>query len=171
VKYALPSLLTVFFDGLLAAPCRTEARLTCKVRFMDFVVSNIVWIVLALASGLGLLLPLLRGRNANQVSPAQAVMLINRQRAVMIDVRDAAEVEKSKIANALAIPLGELADKAKELTKYKSRPVIVLCANGSRAVTGVETLTKAGFEQVFSLEGGLKAWKDAGQPVISGSKS
>lgn len=138
---------------------------------MDFVVSNIIWIVLALASGVGLLFPYLRNRGVSSVSPAQAVMLINRQHAVMIDVRDAAEIEKSKVANALTIPLGELAAKAKDLTKYKSRPVIVLCATGSRSASAVSTLTKAGFEQVFSLDGGLKAWKDAGQPVISGGKS
>lgn len=138
---------------------------------MDFVVSNIIWIVLALASGFGLLYPYLRNRGVSSVSPAQAVMLLNRQHAVMIDVRDAAEVEKSRIANTQTIPLGELAAKAQDLSKYKSRPVIVLCANGNRAASGVSILTKAGFEQVFSLEGGLKAWKDAGQPVISGGKS
>lgn len=138
---------------------------------MDFVVANLVWIALALVSGLLLIVPMLRNRGVSSVTPTQAVLLLNRQHAVMIDVREAAEIEKGRIANALTIPLGELAGKAADLAKYKSRPVILVCASGNRSTSGVSTLTKAGFEQVFSLEGGLKAWKDAGQPVISGTKS
>lgn len=159
------------FGGLFDAMRRTEGRLTCKVRPMDFVTSNILWIAVAIVSGAALIYPMFRNRSVNSVTPTQAVMLLNRQHGILIDVRTQEEQEKTKIAKALAIPLADLADKLNDLTKYKSRPVILVCATGTRSVNGVSILTKAGFEQVFNLEGGLKAWKDAGQPVLNGNKS
>jgi len=138
---------------------------------MDFVTSNILWIIVAIVSGGALVYPMLRNRHVSSVSPAQAVMLLNRQHAVLVDVRNKDEQDKMKIAKALPIPMAELADRIDELSKYKSRPVILVCASGARSASSVGVLTKAGFEQVFSLEGGLKAWKDAGQPVLSGNKS
>ena len=65
----------------------------------------------------------------------------------------------------------ESQDRVAELGKNKSRPVVLVCASGARSAKGVEVLRKAGFEQVFNLDGGVKGWKDAGQPVVSGKKA
>lgn len=139
---------------------------------MEFVAQNLFLITIALISGAALLLPVLRdARAANAVTPGQAVMLINRQNAQIVDVRDAAELESGRIADARHIPLAELADRVAELGKNKSRPVVLVCASGARSAKGVEVLRKAGFEQVFNLDGGVKGWKDAGQPVVSGKKA
>lgn len=138
---------------------------------MEFISQNIFLITLAIISGAGLLLPILRDarEHGTQVSPAQAVMLMNRQNAVVVDVRDAAEFAAERIEGARNIPAAELAKRSKELEKFKSRPVILACASGSRASKAVGTLRKEGFQQVYNLGGGLKAWKDAGQPVRSGA--
>ncbi len=140
---------------------------------MDFISQNIFLITLAIVSGLGLLLPLLREArdHATQVTPAQAVMLMNRQNAVVVDVREAAEFAAEHINGSRNIPAQELADRAKELEKFKARPVVLSCATGARSSRALATLRKAGFEQVFSLAGGIKAWKEAGQPIGSGTKS
>ncbi len=140
---------------------------------MDFISQNIFLITLAVVSGLGLLLPLIREArdHATQVTPAQSVMLMNRQNAVLIDVRDATEFSVERIEGARSIPSAELDARIKELEKFKNRPVILTCATGNRSSRAIATLRKAGFEQVFSLAGGLKAWKDAGQPISTGSKS
>lgn len=139
---------------------------------MDFISQNIFLITLAVISGLGLLLPMLRDARdgATQVTPAQAVMLMNRQNAVLVDVRDANEFAAERIETAKNIPAAELASRVKEIEKFKSRPVILACASGSRSGRSVAVLRKAGFEQVFNLGGGLKAWKDAGQPISGASK-
>lgn len=140
---------------------------------MDFISQNIFLVTLAVVSGFGLILPLLRDArdHATQVTPSQAVMLMNRQNAVLIDIREAAEFSAERIEGSRNIPATELASRTKEIEKFKSRPVILTCASGSRSARSVSTLRKAGFEQVFNLAGGLKAWKDASQPISSGPKS
>jgi rhodanese-related sulfurtransferase len=139
---------------------------------MDFVAQNIFLITIAIVSGVALFLPVLRDARAlNTVTPGQTVMLLNRQNALIVDVRDAGELESGKIADALHIPLAELSDRMGELGKNKSRPLVLVCASGSRSGKGVALLRKAGYEQAFNLDGGIKAWKDAGQPVVSGKKA
>ncbi|GAB2881372.1 rhodanese-like domain-containing protein [Uliginosibacterium flavum] len=138
---------------------------------MEFVTQNIFLIVIAAVSGFALFLPVLRDARANSITPGQAVMLINRQHAVIVDVRDTEELASGHIVNSQNIPLASLAERAAELGKNKTRPVILVCASGARSGKGVEILRKAGFEQVFNLDGGIKGWKDAGQSLVIGKKA
>lgn len=137
---------------------------------MDFVSQNIFLITLAVISGLALFLPMLRDAqaNASQVSPSQAVMLLNRQNAVMVDVRETAELASGRINGARHIPAGEIVSRVSELEKFKSRPVILVCETGARSGRALGAIRKAGFSQVYNLGGGIKAWKDAGQPLTTG---
>lgn len=140
---------------------------------MEFVSQNLFLVTLAIISGLALFLPMLRDaqQSASQVSPSQAVMLMNRQNAVIVDVREAAELGNGRIEGARHIPAGELEKRMQELEKYKSRPVILVCETGARSGRALAGLRKAGFAQAFNLAGGIKAWKDAGQPLISGKQA
>jgi rhodanese-related sulfurtransferase len=135
---------------------------------MDFIVDNIPWIALAAISGAMLFIPMLRGANAAALSPTQAVMLVNRQNAVMLDVRDTEEFKANSIANARNIPLAELEKRLDEISKYRNKPVIAICATGNRSGRAVSILRKAGFEQPYNLAGGIAAWREAGQPVSTG---
>lgn len=168
--------------GLLTCPFRPFGGLFCRfqpetalteVKRMNFFLEtqNLILLIMALVSGAALIVPLLREGSTSSVTPAQAVMLINRQHAVLVDVRDAAELESGRIASALTIPLGELGKRIGELEKYKTRPIIVLCATGNRSAKGAGVLRKAGFAQVFNLDGGIKSWKSAGQPLVGGTKA
>lgn len=132
---------------------------------MDFVTHNIIWIVLAAVSGGMLVYPMLSGAVSNSLSPAQAVLLINRQNGLVLDVRSEEEYQTSFIAGSRNIVLSDLEKRSAELAKFRSKPVVVVCASGNRSAKAVGVLRKAGFEQVFNLEGGLNAWRDAGQPV------
>lgn len=132
---------------------------------MDFVQSNLVWITLALVSGAMLVYPMFTGAAGNSVSAAQAVLLINRQNALLLDVRNADEYAASYINGARNIPLDELEKRVEELAKHRAKPVVVVCASGNRSTRAIGILRKAGFEQTFSLAGGLASWRDAGQPV------
>ncbi|MDQ7989432.1 MAG: rhodanese-like domain-containing protein [Candidatus Dactylopiibacterium sp.] len=140
---------------------------------MEFISQNIFLITIAVISGLALLLPLLRdARNhATHVSPAQAVMLMNRQNAVIVDVRETTEFAAERIEGSRNIPAGELAGRVKELEKFKSRPLILTCASGARSARAIGTLRKEGFAQVYNLGGGIKGWKDAGQPIAAGKRT
>jgi rhodanese-related sulfurtransferase len=128
---------------------------------------NLVLFGLAITSGGMLLFPLFtRGmRPGAEVGPAEAVMLINRKDAVVIDVRDEGEFTGGHINNARHVPEKQLADRMKELEKFKSKSVIVSCASGRRAGTVVDALRKQGFTEVVALRGGISAWQQAGMPL------
>jgi rhodanese-related sulfurtransferase len=170
--------------GSLGCARRLDARITrvfdrqhlfqhSPGRTMDFVSQNIFLITIAVLSGAMLLIPMLREAqgDASQVSPSQAVMLLNRQHAIILDVRETAELAGGRIEGSRHIPLGEIDKRQDELEKFKNRPVILACESGSRSGRAVSVLRKAGFAQVYNLAGGLKAWKEAGQPLSSGKKA
>lgn len=135
---------------------------------MDFVVNNFVWIVVAFVSGGLLLWPMVRGKTAGpSVSPLQATLMINREDAIVLDVREADEFARGHVPNARGIPLGQVASRLGEIEKFKDKPVIVLCQHGNRSASACGTLRKNGFGKVFNLSGGLNAWEQAGQPVTT----
>lgn len=99
------------------------------------------------------------------VGPVQAVHLINRRDAVVLDVREAGEFSEGHITGARHIPQAQLAGRLKELDKVKGKPIIVACATGNRSRSAAAALEKNGHAEVFNLEGGLAAWRQAGMPV------
>ena len=128
---------------------------------------NMVLLGLALVSGGMLLYPLFnRGmRTSAEVGPSDAVMLINRKDAVVIDVRDESEFAGGHITNARHIPEKQLDERMKELEKFKAKPVIVSCASGRRSAGVADSLRKQGFADVVALRGGISAWVQAGMPL------
>lgn len=127
---------------------------------------NMVLFGLALVSGGMLLYPLLRGSRAStEVGPGDAVMLINRKDAVVIDVRDDGEFSGGHITNARHIPEKQIAERVKELEKFKAKPVIISCATGRRSAAVADSLRKQGFADVVNLRGGIGAWVQAGMPL------
>ena len=128
---------------------------------------NMVLFGLAITSGGMLLFPLFtRGmRTSAEVGAGEAVMLINRKDAIVLDVRDEKEFAVGHINNARHIPEKELAGRMKELEKIKNKPVIVSCASGRRAAAVADTLRKQGFAEVVALRGGIGAWQQAGMPL------
>jgi rhodanese-related sulfurtransferase len=137
---------------------------------MEFVTQNIFLIIILLVSGGALLLPMLSNSGGASVTPTQAVMLMNRQHAIVVDIREEAELASGQIVSSLHIPLTNLAERCGELGKNKSKPLILVCASGTRSGKGAEILRKAGFEQVFVLNGGIKSWVDGGQTLVGGKK-
>ena len=128
---------------------------------------NMVLFGLAVTSGGMLLFPLLtRGmRPGAEVCPSEAVMLINRKDAVVIDVRDEGEFKSGHINNARHMPEKQMADRMKEIEKFKTKPIIISCASGRRSASVVDTLKKQGFTEVVALAGGIGAWQQAGMPL------
>ncbi len=121
----------------------------------------------ALASGALLLWPLLMRpfRAGSEVSAFEAVQLINRKDAVVIDVRDIGEFEAGHISGAKHIPETQIADRLKELEKFKDRPIIMICRSGARSGSAVKNLRSNGFTEAVNLAGGIGAWEQAGMPL------
>jgi len=120
-----------------------------------------------IVSGGMLIWPILNrlSKPGKEVGAMDAVQLINRRDAVVIDVRDPAEYGTGHIAGARNIPQAQLESRLKELEKVKSKPLIVACATGNRSRAASALLQKQGYAEVFSLQGGLAAWKQAGMPL------
>ncbi|MDB5814490.1 MAG: sulfurtransferase [Rhodocyclales bacterium] len=125
---------------------------------------NYLWLALAFVSGWMLFVPLLRG-DPDAVSPQQAVLLVNRENAVIVDVREQTEFAAGHLPAARNIPLKEIESRSAELKKFIKRPLIVVCQSGNRSRSALASLRKAGFERVVNLDGGFAAWSQAGQPV------
>jgi rhodanese-related sulfurtransferase len=134
---------------------------------VKFIQDNIWLVLIALASGGVLVWPwisrLLSG--APEVGPLEAVQLINRKDAVMLDVRDPGEFSAGHAPNAKNVPLGQLDKRLREIEKFKTRPVVVTCQTGSRSHAATSALKKAGFGEVVVLSGGFGAWQQANLPV------
>lgn len=133
---------------------------------LDFLQQNMMWVGLAVVSGGMLIWPLIKG-SGDGISPTEATLLLNREDAVVVDVREAAEWNAGHIANAHHIAQAQLAKRMVELEKFKNRPVVVCCASGTRSSLAVATLKGAGFQKVFSLAGGIGAWTDANLPLTT----
>ena len=104
-------------------------------------------------------------RPGREVGPVEAVQLINRRDAVVLDVRDAAEYKAGHITNARHMPEAEIDARMKELDKLKSKPIIVSCARGNRSMNVANRLRTLGFGEVFSLRGGIAGWQQANMPL------
>jgi rhodanese-related sulfurtransferase len=138
---------------------------------LTFLIDNWMPAVMALVSGGLLLWPALqRGAQGAAISPTEAVRLINREKAVVIDVCEPDEYAAGHVAGARSVPLASL-EGAKGLPTNKTLPLVVVCASGARATRAVGVLRKAGYANAQSLAGGLKAWRDANLPVESGGKA
>lgn len=121
----------------------------------------------AVASGVLLLWPLVMRpfRAGREVGVVEAVQLINRKDALVVDVRDTGEYEAGHIAGARHVPEKQLAERMKELEKFKDRPLIVVCRSGARSAVAVQVLRRDGFNEAVSLHGGIGAWGQAGMPL------
>ncbi|MGH8750785.1 MAG: rhodanese-like domain-containing protein [Burkholderiales bacterium] len=132
-------------------------------------VQNNIWLVLMMAVSGGLLVwPYLArffGGVVPELGTLEAVQLINRRDALVLDVRESAEFAAGHIVHARQIPLSRLADSLHELKKFKERPLLVSCGDGMVSGKACGILRKNGFKEVFRLKGGLAAWQQANLPL------
>ena len=137
------------------------------VDLLSFIQKNLFLVIVCVVSGAMLLWPLVQRlmSGAKDVSVQEAVQLINRRDALVLDVRDAAEYASGHIPNSRHIPAAEIEKRLKELEKFKSRPIVVSCRGGNRAAAAVAVLKKNGFQEVFPLKGGILGWQQAALPI------
>ncbi|NWG86689.1 MAG: rhodanese-like domain-containing protein [Hydrogenophilaceae bacterium] len=132
---------------------------------MEFIQQNIWTVLLAALSGFMLVMPSFRRLGGvKQIGPQEAVMLMNHDEALVLDVREQSEFVDGHIAKAKHIPLGALAKRLGELEKYKDKPIVAVCRSGSRSGSACGTLRRAGFQNLHNLDGGMIAWERAGLP-------
>lgn len=131
---------------------------------MKFLIDNIWLIFCALLSGGALLWPSISARGS-KLSLVQATQLLNQDRAVVVDVRDPKDYATGHMREARNIPIKELPKRVGELDRFKSKSVILVCNAGVQSGRAGSLLKKAGFKEVFSLNGGMAAWQAQGLPI------
>ena len=132
---------------------------------MKFILDNWMLIAVALSSGGMLMWPMINGAGPGALTAAGAVQLINREKAVVVDVCEPNEFLAGHVAGAKNIPLGQLEGKLTSTVKNKTVPLVLVCQSGARSGRAVAIAKKLGFEKAQSLSGGLAAWRSANLPV------
>ncbi len=138
-------------------------------RFIEFTTHHwllfVAFVIVLIALIVNEVIHFIKGTGA--VAPGEAVRLINREDALVIDVRSKADYRKAHILNARNIPGAQIEERLRDLAAHKDKPLILYCANGTASTPVRDKLRAQGFATVFTLKGGLGAWQDASLPVSS----
>jgi rhodanese-related sulfurtransferase len=100
-----------------------------------------------------------------RVTPAEATRLINREEAMVLDIRSKADFKKGHIVGALNMPMSEMPNRLQELDGLHERPLVICCADGFGAPDAVKPLKTAGFAKLYQLLGGIGEWRSANFPL------
>jgi rhodanese-related sulfurtransferase len=106
-------------------------------------------------------------RGAIRLTPARLIQLMNHHKAVVIDIRSLDGFKTGHITNAISIPLSDLKNKMKTFEKFKSQPIVIVCATGADSPKAAVLLMQHGI-QTQLLNGGMRAWRDAEMPLVKG---
>lgn len=136
-------------------------------QFIEFAGNHLILVSAFLFILVMIVINTVQGGGAKSVLPIQAVQLLNRDDALMLDIRSTSEFETGHIINARNIPAADLKSRIGELNKFKGRPIVVCCAPGTTSGAALRELSGAGFEQVHSLKGGISAWRNDNLPLTS----
>lgn len=128
------------------------------------------WLVTSLAAAALALLAYeirIRSLGVGAISPQDVVRLMN-QGAAVLDLRPAEQFATGHLNNARNLPADRLGEALDTLKRYKDRPVIVVCERGTRTPGAIRQLTALGFSKLFSLRGGIHAWRAENLPLVRG---
>ncbi|MCK5889653.1 MAG: rhodanese-like domain-containing protein [Methylococcales bacterium] len=104
------------------------------------------------------------------LSPMLVVAKMNSADTIVVDVRDLHEYIQGHIEDSRNLPLSKFSERIESLEEFKNQAIIVVCQTGTRSISACKTLTKANFNNVFNMVGGMQSWEDNKLPVHSTSK-
>jgi rhodanese-related sulfurtransferase len=107
-------------------------------------------------------------RGYKTLRPAELTALINRDNALVVDLSASGDFEKGHIAGSRNLTPSQFDPENKLLAPAKQLPVVVVCRNGQASSAAAKRLKKAGFEQVYALDGGVATWQQADLPLVKG---
>jgi len=135
--------------------------------YFDFIGHNtLLFIALAAVVALIIITELRRAtKGYKEILPSEAVRLINKEDAIVLDVREANELGQGSIIDAKHIALSALPDRLDGLTKDKDKPILVFCKVGNKSTQACKLLLKNSYTNVFGLKGGITAWANDQLPI------
>lgn len=132
----------------------------------QFIVQNALLIIIAVIAAVSLAMPLINTRRFGpMVSSEQAVSLINKQNALVVDVRAQKDFKRVRIANSVNIPANEIQNRLGELSK--DRTIIVVDNSWNMSAAASKLLRGVGFTKVYVLDSGLVGWMRDKLPLES----
>jgi rhodanese-related sulfurtransferase len=133
-------------------------------QFAEFITNN--WMLSAAWAGLFTMLLLSISRNSsNVVGNQQITTMINREKAVVIDIRNKADFDKGHLLGSINIPSAKIKDSEKQLEKFEQSPIILVDANGMHASGVASQLKKMGIQNINRMQGGILTWTNDNLPL------
>jgi rhodanese-related sulfurtransferase len=102
------------------------------------------------------------------LQPAGLTALINRENALVVDLSSISEFEKGHIPGSRNVVQSQFDPENKQLAAARAMPVVAVCRTGQASAAAAKRLKQAGFEQVYWLDGGISAWRQADLPLVKG---
>ena len=137
---------------------------------MDFLFENIFLVVLIIISGVLLFFPKVLSRDNKVLGSKEVTLLINREPAMLVDVRSEADFRAGHITNAINIPLDQIEVQINKITSNSKKNIIVYCQKGVRSAQAFRLLNKLGLPKLYTIDGGLDAWLKNNLPIIEENK-
>lgn len=134
-------------------------------QFFEFLLNHAVLTFAFIGLAVALVWTSITGGGPGQLSPAEAVQLISREDAVVLDLRSDTEFRNGHIVNAVHVPFEQIEARLPRLNRYREQPVIAACRAGQQAPQAVKRLQAAGFQRMYRLQGGMQAWQGADLPL------
>jgi rhodanese-related sulfurtransferase len=107
-------------------------------------------------------------RGYRSVQPAGLTALVNREDALVVDLRPIGDFEKGHIPGSKNVQMSQFDPESKQLAAARALPVVLVCKTGQTAGDAAKRLRKAGFERVYVLDGGIGGWQQASLPLAKG---
>lgn len=105
-------------------------------------------------------------RGGQTLTPQGATNMVNRDNALVVDLRDSDEFREGHIAGSINVPYKELENRLSELEKHRERPLILVCKNGTQAGPAGRLLRGKGLDNIWRISGGIVAWRNDKLPVV-----
>ncbi len=137
---------------------------------MDFLFENIFLVGLIIISGVLLFFPKVLSRDNKVLGSKEVTLLINREPAMLVDVRSEADFRAGHITNAINIPLDQIEVQINKITSNSKKNIIVYCQKGVRSAQAFRLLNKLGLPKLYTIDGGLDAWLKNNLPIIEENK-
>ena len=137
---------------------------------MDFLFENIFLVGLIIISGVLLFFPKVLSRDNKVLGSKEVTLLINREPAMLVDVRSEADFRAGHITNAINIPLDQIEVQINKITSNSKKNIIVYCQKGVRSAQAFRLLNKLSLPKLYTIEGGLDAWLKNNLPIIEENK-
>ncbi len=99
------------------------------------------------------------------IGTQQVTTMMNRDKAVIVDIRPKADFSKGHLLGSINIPVANIKDSLKELEKYQQRPIILVDASGLHSSGAAQQMRKLGIQEISRMHGGILSWTNDNLPL------